>query len=60
MSSQKLSPYDSKYFLFFLFRATPVAYGSSQARGQIGAAGEASAGEASATVLSNVRAELCL
>ena len=24
-------------FLFFLFRATPVAYGGSQARGQIGA-----------------------
>mgnify|MGYP001273052241 CR=1 FL=1 len=25
------------FFFFFLFRATPVAYGSSQARGQIGA-----------------------
>ena len=25
-------------FLFFIFRATPVAYGSSQARGQIGTA----------------------
>ena len=25
-------------FLFFLFRATPTAYGSSQARGLIGAA----------------------
>ena len=25
-------------FLFFLYRATSVAYGSSQARGQIGAA----------------------
>ena len=28
-------------FFFFLFTATPVAYGSSQARGQIGAAAEA-------------------
>ena len=26
------------YYLFFLFRVTPVAYGSFQARGQIGAA----------------------
>ena len=26
------------FVLFFLFRAIPIAYGSSQARGQIGAA----------------------
>ena len=29
---------DSFFFFFFLFRATPAAYGNSQARGQIGAA----------------------
>ena len=27
------------FFIFLLFRATPAAYGSSQVRGQIGAAG---------------------
>ena len=45
----------SFWFLFCLFRATPVACGSSQARGQIGAA---------AAVLhhshSNAGSELCL
>ena len=30
-----------KFFLFFIFTATPVAYGSSQARGRIGAAAAA-------------------
>ena len=29
------------FFFFFLFRATPAAYGNSQARGHIGAAAEA-------------------
>ena len=32
-----------KEILFLLFRATPVAYGSSQARGQIGAVATATA-----------------
>ena len=29
--------YSLFYFIFLLFRATPAAYGGSQARGQIGA-----------------------
>ena len=33
-----LKSYKFILFLFLFFRATPVAYGSSQARGQIGAA----------------------
>ena len=30
--------YFISFYLFFLFRATPVTYGSSQVRGRIGAA----------------------
>ena len=43
------------YFLFFIFRATPVAYGGSQARGQIGAV---AAGQYHS--YSNVGSEPCL
>ena len=32
-----LSHYHSCFFFFFLFRATPTAYGSSQGRSRIGA-----------------------
>ena len=42
-------------FLFFLFGATPAAYGSSQARGQIGAAAASLR-----HIHSNTRSKLCL
>ena len=35
---KKLNVYYLKFFFFFHFRAVPVAYGSSHARGRIGAA----------------------
>ena len=43
------------FFAFLLFRATPMAYGGSQARGQIGAT---AAGLHHSH--SNARSELCL
>ena len=49
------SPSELEFFFFLLFMATPLAYGGSQARGQIGAV---------ATGLyhshSNARSKLCL
>ena len=35
---QRMQLNEEKEFFFFLFRAAPTAYGSSQARGPIGAA----------------------